>query len=122
MLLEAVGDLDCLPLLDLDAGEDPLTYDAGRSAKEVRRLGGASKEKPGMFDCHALIFGDAEFPRLLLTGDEPLAPDAATDPEGPAVVLRDVGVKDLGGGVEGLTGGGEGLLDGVLARTGTGLV
>lgn len=121
MLLEAVGDIDCLPLLALDAGEDPLTYDAGRSAKEVRRLGGASKEKPGMLDCHALTLGDAELPRLVFTGDVPLIPDAATDPGDPTVVLRDVGVKDLGGGVEGLTGGGDGLLDGVLGRKGTGL-
>lgn len=116
MLLVAVGDLDCLPLLALDAGEDPRTYDAGLSAKEVRRFGGASKEKPGMFDCHALIFGDAELPRLVFTGDVPLIS------EDPAVVLREVGVKDLEGGVEGLIGGGDGLLDGGLARNETGLV
>lgn len=85
-MLLVVGDIDCLPLLDLDAGEDPLTYDAGRSAIEVRRFGGASKENPGMFDCHTLVFGDAEFPRLVLTGDMPLIPDAATDPEDPAVL------------------------------------
>ncbi|KAJ6323972.1 hypothetical protein OIU76_011301 [Salix suchowensis] len=41
------------------AGEEPLTDDAGQSAREVRRLGGASEEKPGIFDCHALIFGEA---------------------------------------------------------------
>ena len=108
-LLEA-GDIDCLPnfepesLLFLDAGEEPLTYDAGRSATEVRRFGGASEEKPGIFDCHALIFGEAEFPLLVLMGEVPLAPD-------PVLILP--GVEDLGADVEALLGGGDGLRDGV---------
>jgi hypothetical protein len=93
----------------LDAGEEPLTYDAGRSAREVRRFGGASEEKPGIFDCHALIFGDAEFPLLVLMGEVPLAPD-------PVLILLGVGVEDLGAGVEALLGGGDGLRDGVEAR------
>lgn len=110
-----MGDIDCLPNLEpeslpfLDAGEEPLTYDAGRSAREVRRLGGASEEKPGILDCHALIFGEAEFPRLVLIGEVPLAPE-------PVLVLLGVGVEDLGAGVEALFGGGEGLRDGVAGR------
>lgn len=75
-----MGDIECLldlveesrPLLD--AGEDPLTTDAGRSANELRRLGGASKENPEMLDCQALVLGEAEFPLLVLTGDVPLEP------------------------------------------------
>ena len=102
----------------LDAGEEPLTYDAGRSAREVRRLGGASKEKPGIFDCHALTFGDAEFPLLVLTGEVPLTPDPATVPLEPVLVLRGVGVEDLRAGVELLLGGGDGLRVGVAGRIG----
>lgn len=64
----------------LDAGEEPLTYDPGRSLSEVRRLGGASNEKPGMLDCHAFIFGDAEFPLAVLAGEVPLFPDDVAMP------------------------------------------
>lgn len=94
MLLEAVGDIDCLPDLEdeslpfLDAGEEPLTYDAGRSANEVRRLGGASKEKPGIFVCHALIFGDAGLPRLVFRGEVPLTPYEDTVPLDPGLIFR----------------------------------
>lgn len=107
-------DVDSLPFLD--AGDEPLTYDAGRSAKEVRRLGGASEEKPGILVCHALIFGDAEFPRLVLTGEVPLIPDETTGPLEPVLILRGVELEDLEAGVMGLFGGGDGLLDGVACR------
>lgn len=131
-LLEGVGDIDCLLDRDdkslpfLDAGEEPLTYDAGRSANEVRRLGGASEEKPGIFVCHALIFGEAELPRLVGTGEVPrlvgkgevprlvgkgevplaLDEDIALDP---VLILRVVAV-------DGLLGWGDGPLDGVAGR------
>lgn len=55
-----------------DAGDDPLTYDAARSDKEVRRFGGASDDNPGRFDFQALNLGEAEFPRLGFTGEGPL--------------------------------------------------
>ncbi|MCI34986.1 hypothetical protein A2U01_0056207, partial [Trifolium medium] len=96
LLLEGVGDIDCRLNFDveslpfLDAGDEPLTYVAGRSAKEVRRLGGASEEKPGILVCHALIFGDEEFPRLVLTGEVPLTPDVTTEPLEPVLNLRGV--------------------------------
>lgn len=117
MLLEAVGDIDCLPDLELflDAGDDPLTFDAGLSASEVRRLGGTSEEKPGMLDCHALIFGEAEFPRLGLMGEVPLALDSAVAPAEPVLILLRVGLPDNGAGV-GLLGGGDNLLDGEECR------
>lgn len=113
-LLEAVGDIDFLPYLEplLDAGEDPLTYDAGLSANEVRRLGGASEEKPGMLDCHALIFGEAEFPRLVLTGEVPLTLDGVGEP---VLTLLGVGVLDLRADV-GLLGEGDNLLAGEGCR------
>jgi len=75
-----------------------------------------------MFDCHALIFGDAEFPRLVLTGEAPLNPDVTTDVLEPALALRGGGVEVLGGGVEGLTGEGDGLREGVPGLKGTGVV
>lgn len=114
-----MGDIDCLPnlevesLLFLDAGEEPLTYDAGRSAKDVRRLGGASEEKPGILVCHALIFGEAEFPRLVLTGEVPLIPDETAGLPEPVLIRRGVGVEDLETVVAGFVGGGDGLLVGV---------
>jgi hypothetical protein len=107
-------DVESLPFLD--AGDEPLTYVAGRSAKEVRRLGGASEEKPGILVCHALIFGDEEFPRLVLTGEVPLTPDVTTEPLEPVLNLRGVKEEDLETGVVGLFGGGDGLLDGVAFR------
>ena len=122
ILLEAVGDIDCLADLEdeslpfLDAGEDPLTYEAGRSANEVRRLGGASNEKPGIFVFHALTFGDAEFPRLLFTREVSRTPDEDTEPPEPVLILRGVGVEDLGTGVADLLGGGDGLRVGVAFR------
>lgn len=91
MLLEAVGDIDCLLLLE--AGDDPRTYDAGRSANEVLRFGGTSVEKPGMLDCHAFTFGEAEFPLI------------------PFVPLEPV-LNLLGGGVEARGTGDECLRDG----------
>lgn len=75
----------------------------------MRRLGGASEGKPGIFDCHALIFGEVEFPLLVLTGETPLPPD-------PVLVLLGVGVEDLGPGGEALLGGGEGLREGLAGR------
>lgn len=109
MLLGAEGDFECLPFLD--AGEEPRTYDAGLSAKEVRRFGGDSVEKPGMLACHALTLGEAEFPLLLvLTGETPLAPVLTVLTE-PVLNLREVGVEARGGGVEGLLDGEDGLLE-----------
>lgn len=106
--------MDSLPLLD--AGDEPLTYVAGRSASEVRRLGGASEEKPGILVCHARIFGDDEFPRVVLTGEVPLTPDETIEPLEPVLNLRGVKVEDLEAGVMGLFGGGDDLLDGVAYR------
>ncbi|KAF5933309.1 hypothetical protein HYC85_029480 [Camellia sinensis] len=119
---KTVGDIDCLPLEDeslpfWDAGEEPLTYDAGQSANEVHRLGGASKEKPGIFVCHALIFGDTVFPQLLVTGEIPVIPDEDIVPPDPVLILRRVGAEDLGTGVNGLFGRGDGLCDGVPWQT-----
>lgn len=74
----------------LDAGDEPLTYDAGRSANEVRRLGGTSEEKPGILVCQALIFGEAEFPRFVFTGEVPLTPDETPEPLEPVLILRGV--------------------------------
>lgn len=115
-----------LPLLDagdrplpfLDAGEEPLTYEAGRSPREVRRFGGASVEKPGKFDCHACNFGEAEFPLLAFTGELPILPDDTTETLEPVLILRGVGVEDLGADVEGLVGvvDLDGLRDGVVGR------
>jgi hypothetical protein len=57
VLLDGVGDLDCLlPLQPVsnplnDEGDPPLERDTERSDRDVRRLGGASKEKPGSLDC-----------------------------------------------------------------------
>lgn len=113
MLLEATGDIECLPFLE--AGEDPRTYDAGRSAKEVLRFGGASVEKPGMFACHALIFGEDEFT------ETPLALVLVVVTE-PVLNLREVGVEARRGGVEGLLDGEDGLFDPVAGlRVGGGL-
>lgn len=106
--------MDCL--LFRDAGEEPLTYDAGRSLNEVRRFGGASKEKPGIFACHTLALGEAEFPRVLFTGEAPLFPNDRVFPPGPAPILREAGVEDLGTGVDGFFGGGDGPLGGVVPR------
>lgn len=79
-------------------------------------MGGASKEKPGIFDCHALIFGEAELPRLVLMGDVPLTLDETAEPLEPVLILRGVGVEHLGADVEGLLGGGDGLRVGVADR------
>lgn len=86
MLLEAVGDIDCLLLLE--AGDDPRTYEAGRSSNEVLRFGGTSVENPGIVDCHAFTFG--EIPELPLEVVPLLEP-----------------VLDLRGGVDGLRDGGD---------------
>jgi hypothetical protein len=56
-LLDGVGDIDCLLPLQFmsnplkDEGDPPLERDTGRSDRDVRRFGGASKEKPGSLDC-----------------------------------------------------------------------
>lgn len=120
--------MDCLPLLSdeslpfLEAGEEPLARDAGRSEREVRRLGGGSEENPGKFDCHPRNFGDAELPRLAFTGEAPLLAEEDMLPPDPVLILLSVGVEDLGVGVDGLFGGVDGLLDGVAGRkTGAGL-
>lgn len=69
-----------------------------------------------MLACHAFIFGDAEFPLLGFTGELPLAPEGAAGPLEPVLILRGVGVEDLGAGVDGLLVGGDGLLVGVEGR------
>ena len=127
-LLEAVGDIDCLPDLDdasfpfLDDGDKPLAWDACRSGREVRRLGGASLEKPSRFACHPRNFGEAELPRFAFTGEIPLLPLDDAGPLEPMLALRRVGVEDRGGGVDGLLGGVEGLREGVAdGKTGGGL-
>lgn len=85
-------------------------------------MGGASKEKPGIFDCHPLIFGEAELPRLVLMGEVPLTLGETAVPLEPVLILRGVGVDDLGADVEGLLGGGDGLRVGVAdRRAGVGL-
>lgn len=82
----------------------------------MRRLGGASLEKPGIFVCHAFIFGEAEFPLLAVTGEVPLLPGGATVPLDPVLILLGVGVEDLGAGDGDLLGGVDGLRDGVPGR------
>lgn len=64
-----------------------------------------------MLVCHALIFGEAEFPRLGLIGEEPLTLDGAEVPVEPVLILLGVGVLDLGEDV-GLVGEGDDLLAG----------
>lgn len=100
MLLDAVGDIDCL--LFLEAGEDPRTYEAGRSANEVLRFGGTSVENPGMVDCHALTFGEGEFPLL---------PREPVVPLEPVLSLRGVGEETRGTDVVGFRDGGDDLTD-----------
>lgn len=68
-----------------------------------------------MLDCHALIFGEEEFPLLVLMGEVPLAFDGAVAPAEPVLILLGVGVLDLGARV-GLLGGGDSLLDGEECR------
>lgn len=119
LFLDTVGDIDCRPFLD--AGEEPLTYDDGRSAKEVRRFGGGSEEKPGRFVCHPRSFGEAELPRLVVTGEVPLLPEDDPCPFESLLELRRVGVEDRGVGEEGLVGVDD-LREGVVGlRTAVGL-
>lgn len=108
-----MGDIDCLPDLEsfLEVGEEPLTYDAGLSANDVRRLGGASDEKPGMLDCHDLILSEAVFPWVFLIGEVRLAFDDTAASVEPVLNLLGVGVRDLGA-IVGLLGGGDSRLDG----------
>lgn len=69
-----------------------------------------------MFDCHALTFGDAELPLLVLTGEVPLVTLEHV------LNLRGVGVEARGAGVEGLLDGEDGLRVGVAwRRVGVGL-
>lgn len=72
-----------------------------------------------MLDCHALIFGEAEFPLLVLIGDPPLTLEVEVEvevgPAEPVLILRGVGVLDLGPRV-GLLGGGESPLAGEAFR------
>lgn len=78
--------------------------------------------KPGIFDCHPLIFGEAELPRLVLMGEVPLTLGETAVPLEPVLILRGVGVEDLGADVEDLLGGGDGLRVGVAdRRAGVGL-
>lgn len=77
---------------------------------------GASEEKPGILVCHVLIFGEAEFPWLVLTGEVLLIPDENAGLLEPVRIRRGVGVEGLGAGVVGLVGGGDGLLVGVACR------
>lgn len=62
--------MDCRPFLD--AGDTALEFDDGNSAREVQRFAGESEEKPGGFVSHPRSFGEAELPRLGLTGEVPL--------------------------------------------------
>lgn len=75
---------------------------------------GASEEKTGILVCH-LIFGEAEFPRLVLTGEVPLIPNESAGLLEPVLIRRGVGVEGLGAGVVGLVGGDD-LLVGVACR------
>lgn len=81
----------------------------------MQRLGGASEENPGMLVCHTLIFGEAEFPRLVLIGEEPLTLDGAEVPVEPVLILLGVGELDLGADVV-LVGEGDDLLVGEGCR------
>lgn len=66
-----------------------------------------------MFDCHTFILGEAELPRVVLTGEVPLR--AGVDP---VLILREVGVEDLVTGPEGFPGLGEILLTGGVTDRG----
>lgn len=79
----------------------------------MRRFGGASVENPGMLACHARIFGDAEFPLVVLMGEMPEMPLVVVVVE-PVLSLREVGVEERGGGVEGLGEGEDGLFGAVV--------
>lgn len=71
-----------------------------------------------MLVCHALIFGEAEFPLVVVfAGETPLV----TEP--PVLSLRGVGVgvDDLATGGEDLVGGVDGLGDGLNWRVDDGL-
>ncbi|KAJ7950718.1 hypothetical protein O6P43_026872 [Quillaja saponaria] len=84
--------------------------------------GGASEENYGIFVCQALIFGEAEVPRLVFTGEVSLTPDETVALLEPVLILPGVGVEDLGAGVEALLGGGDGFHDGVpCPKLGVGL-
>jgi len=113
-----VGDIDCLlPLEPLssplkDEGDPPLERETGRSGRDVRRFEGASKGKPGTFDCHPCSFGEEDL-RLGFTGEAPLVPFKAGTLE-PVLILLEAGLGDLRGGVNVLaTGGVEDLRDSV---------
>ena len=116
-LLDGVGDIDCLLPLQFmsnplkDEGDPPLERDNGRSDREVRRFGGASKEKPGWFDCQPWSFGEDDL-WLALTGELPLLPFETGSLE-LVLILLEAGLGDLRGGVNVLEAGVEDLRDGV---------
>ena len=116
-LLDGVGDIDfLLPLQFMsnplkDEGDPPLERDNGRSDREVRRFGGASKEKPGWFDCQPWSFGEDDL-WLALTGELPLLPFETGSLE-LVLILLEAGLGDLRGGVNVLEVGVEDLCDSV---------
>lgn len=71
-----------------------------------------------MFDCHTFILGEAELPRLDLTGEVPLRAGDAMVVVEPVLILREVGVEDLDTGPEGFPGLGEILLTGGVTDRG----
>ena len=117
-LLDGVGDIDCLLPLEpfssplKDEGDPPLDRHTGRSVRDVRRFEGASKGKPGTFDCHPCSFGEEDL-RLGFTGEAPLVPFKVRPLE-PVLILLETGLGDLRGGVNVLAiGGVDDLRDGI---------
>lgn len=113
-----MGDIDCLLPLEplssplIDEGDPPLERETERSGRDVRRFEGASKGKPGTFDCHPCSFGEEDL-RLGFTGEAPLVPFKVGTLE-PVLILLEAGLGDLRGGVNVLaTGGVEDLSDSV---------
>lgn len=116
-LRDGVGDIDCLLPLQFmsnplnDEGDPPLERDNGRSDRDVRRFGGASKEKSGWLACQPWTFGEDD-PWLPLTGEPPLLPLEIGSIE-LVLILLEAGLGDLRGGVKFLEAGVEYLRDGV---------
>jgi hypothetical protein len=94
-----------------DEGDPPLERDTGRSDRDVRRFGGASKEKPGWLDCQPWGFGEDDL-WLVLIGELPLLPFEIKSLE-PALILLEAGLGDLRGGVNVLEAGDKDLCGGV---------
>jgi len=94
-----------------DEGDPPLERDTGRSDRDVRRFGGASKEKPGSLDCQPWSFGEDGL-LLVLIGEVPPFLFKIGSLE-PVLNLLEAGLGDLRGGVDVLEAGGvEDLRDG----------